>query len=153
MRRSIDRILTTHAGSLPRPPDLTRMMWDVIDPRQTFGRPGSRAPHIWLERDGRSVSTIDLTGESFVLLAGPEGGAWRGAAQVAEKQLGVRVATYQVGADLRDPGGAFAAAYGLSSSGATLIRPDGFVAWRARSAPDDPARAITSALWTILMPA
>src|SRR5262249_19205771 len=31
MRRSIDRILTTHAGSLPRPPDLTRMMWDVID--------------------------------------------------------------------------------------------------------------------------
>ena len=123
------------------------------DPRQTFGRPGSRAPHIWLERDGRPISTIDLTGESFVLLAGSEGGAWRGAAQVAEKQLGVRVATYQVGADLRDPGGVFAAAYGLSSSGAALIRPDGFVAWRARSAPDDPARAITSALRAILMPA
>jgi 5-methyltetrahydropteroyltriglutamate--homocysteine methyltransferase len=31
MQRSDDRILTTHAGSLPRPPDLTRMMWDLID--------------------------------------------------------------------------------------------------------------------------
>ena len=31
MKRSTDRILTTHAGSLPRPPDLTRMMWDLID--------------------------------------------------------------------------------------------------------------------------
>jgi 5-methyltetrahydropteroyltriglutamate--homocysteine methyltransferase len=31
MRRSTDRILTTHAGSLPRPPDLTRMMWDLLD--------------------------------------------------------------------------------------------------------------------------
>jgi methionine synthase II (cobalamin-independent) len=31
MQRSADRILTTHAGSLPRPPDLTRMMWDLLD--------------------------------------------------------------------------------------------------------------------------
>ncbi|MGH7089965.1 MAG: cobalamin-independent methionine synthase II family protein, partial [Stellaceae bacterium] len=31
MKRSTDRIRTTHAGSLPRPPDLTRMMWDWID--------------------------------------------------------------------------------------------------------------------------
>ena len=31
MKRSTDRILTTHAGSLPRPPDLTRMIWDMLD--------------------------------------------------------------------------------------------------------------------------
>ena len=31
MKKSTDRILTTHAGSLPRPEDLTRMMWDLID--------------------------------------------------------------------------------------------------------------------------
>jgi 5-methyltetrahydropteroyltriglutamate--homocysteine methyltransferase len=31
MPRTQDRILTTHAGSLPRPPDLTRMMWDLLD--------------------------------------------------------------------------------------------------------------------------
>ena len=34
MLRSEGRILTTHAGSLPRPPDLTRMMWDLLDEKQ-----------------------------------------------------------------------------------------------------------------------
>ena len=31
MKRNTDRILTTHAGSLPRPDDLVRMMWDRMD--------------------------------------------------------------------------------------------------------------------------
>jgi 5-methyltetrahydropteroyltriglutamate--homocysteine methyltransferase len=31
MQRSIDRILTTHTGSLPRPDDLTRIMWAKAD--------------------------------------------------------------------------------------------------------------------------
>jgi 5-methyltetrahydropteroyltriglutamate--homocysteine methyltransferase len=31
MKRSTDRILTTHAGSLPRPEALVRMMWDRMD--------------------------------------------------------------------------------------------------------------------------
>jgi hypothetical protein len=32
---------------------------------------------------------------------------------------------------LRDPGDAFADAYGISAAGAVLVRPDGFVGWRA----------------------
>ncbi len=32
------------------------------NPHQTRGRPGSRAPHIWLNRGGERVSTIDLFG-------------------------------------------------------------------------------------------
>lgn len=31
MPRSTDRILTTHAGSLPRPDDLVQLMWDKLD--------------------------------------------------------------------------------------------------------------------------
>ena len=31
MKKSNDRFLTTHAGSLPRPEDLTRQMWDLLD--------------------------------------------------------------------------------------------------------------------------
>lgn len=31
MKRSTEQILTTHAGSLPRPEDLTHMMWDKLD--------------------------------------------------------------------------------------------------------------------------
>ncbi len=34
MKRSLERILTTHAGSLPRPDDLTRMMWDLLEEKK-----------------------------------------------------------------------------------------------------------------------
>ena len=107
------------------------------DPRQTFGRPGSRAPHVWLERDGKRVSTIDLTGKSFVLIAGPEGEAWCDAADPRRQTVSAASGskTHCVdGGGLRDPGGSFLQAYGLPAAGAALIRPDGFVAWRAKSA-------------------
>ncbi|MGH7094866.1 MAG: FAD-dependent monooxygenase, partial [Stellaceae bacterium] len=45
-------------------------------------RPGGRAPHVWLQRDGTRLSTIDLFGKGFVLLAGPEG-AWPAAYGIA----------------------------------------------------------------------
>jgi hypothetical protein len=32
---------------------------------------------VFLERDGGRLSTLDLFGRNFVLLAGPEGEAWR----------------------------------------------------------------------------
>ena len=31
-----------------------------VDAREARGRPGTRAPHVWLERDGERVSTLDL---------------------------------------------------------------------------------------------
>jgi putative polyketide hydroxylase len=120
------------------------------DPRLTFGRPGSRAPHVWLERGGRKISTIDLTGRSFVLLAGAEGQAWCRAARAAAQQLRLEVDTYRIGADVDDPSGGFGDAFGLSGSGAALIRPDGFVAWRAKVGTDDAQGTITRALSAIL---
>ncbi len=121
------------------------------DPRQTFGRPGSRAPHVWLERDGKRVSTIDLNGRTFTLIAGPEGGAWCPAAQAAAKHLGIKLEAHCVnGSELRDPEAGFLQAYGLPAAGAALIRPDGFVAWRATSPPGDPEAAMASALRSIL---
>lgn len=33
MKRSLDRILTTHVGSLPRPDALVRLMWDRLEDR------------------------------------------------------------------------------------------------------------------------
>jgi hypothetical protein len=40
------------------------------------GRPGTRAPHVWLSRGGSRISTLDLFGRGFVLIAGHEGTAW-----------------------------------------------------------------------------
>jgi 2-polyprenyl-6-methoxyphenol hydroxylase-like FAD-dependent oxidoreductase len=123
------------------------------DPHQTCGRPGSRAPHVWVERAGRRVSTLDLFGDAFVLLAAPRGDAWRQAASAVARRLpGLAIATYVVGRkDIQDHEAAFAQAYGLSDDGAALIRPDGFVAWRAKTMIGDPENALGRVLDAVLM--
>jgi 2-polyprenyl-6-methoxyphenol hydroxylase-like FAD-dependent oxidoreductase len=121
------------------------------DPRLTRAVPGSRAPHLWLQRDGRRRSTLDLFGGDFVLLAGPDGGPWCDAVPAPAAQ-GVRLAAYRVGgAELAVPDDSFTEAYGISRTGAVLVRPDGFVAWRARAASDRPAESLTAALRRALM--
>jgi hypothetical protein len=123
------------------------------DPRASTGRPGSRAPHLWLERAGRPVSTIDLFGGSFVVLTGPDGAAWEEAGRAAAGSLpGLDLPVHVVGGEgLRDPEARFATAYGLSASGAVLVRPDGFVAWRSPALPGDPAASLAGALRAVLM--
>jgi 2-polyprenyl-6-methoxyphenol hydroxylase-like FAD-dependent oxidoreductase len=124
---------------------------DHGDPRATRAVPGSRAPHLWLARDGRRRSTLDLFGRDFVLLAGPDGRAWRDAAPAAA-ELGVRLAVYRAGdAELDVPDDSFLEAYDVSRTGAVLVRPDGFVAWRARAASSSPAESLAAALRTALM--
>ena len=84
-----------------------------------------RAPHIWIERKGHSMSTLDLFGKGFTLLAGPHGAAWCTSASIAASQSGVRLDAYIVEAER------FPESYGISSSGAVLVRPDGVIGWRA----------------------
>jgi putative polyketide hydroxylase len=116
------------------------------DPRTTCGRPGSRAPHVWLMRGGQRVSTIDLTGH-FLLLAGADGAPWaRAAPRVAAGFGGLTLDTYCVGQDLADAEGRFAEAYGISSAGASLLRPDGFVAWRSAGSSPEPERVLMDAV-------
>ena len=116
------------------------------DPHHSHGRPGARAPHLWLQHQGKRISTLDLLGQGFVVFAGPDGGAWAEAARRAGAAAGAEVTVHQ-------PGPEVAEAYGIGSSGASLIRPDGFVAWRASTAPADPAAALTDALNAVLMKA
>jgi putative polyketide hydroxylase len=117
------------------------------DPRTTRGMPGSRAPHVWLTRSQERVSPHDLVG-NFVLFTGPGRDAdWRSAAAVVARELGdVPLDVFCVGRDLGDPDGQFCQTYGLSDSGASLVRPDGFVAWRAERIPADPRAALHEAL-------
>ncbi|MFF7891600.1 FAD-dependent oxidoreductase [Streptomyces sp. NPDC007907] len=116
------------------------------------GRPGHRVPHIWLSRGGERVSTVDLSTDAFVLLAGPDGGEWQAAADKVTQDLGVPVHCHTVGEDgqLADPDEVFLATTGLARTGALLIRPDDFVAWRAESLPEDAAGGLRSALERIL---
>jgi len=91
-------------------------------------RPGCRAPHIWIEREGRRMSIIDLFGDGFVLLAGSLGEAWREHAKhVAPIE---KILVY--GLDFKGSPGDWQALYEIGVSGAVLVRPDGIVAWRSR---------------------
>ncbi len=104
------------------------------DPRATRGMPGTRAPHLWIERDGRRISTLDLFGTAFVVLASPRGHAWLDAAASAGA----------VGEEIDVEG--FADAYGIGDAGAALVRPDGFVAWRTADVVDDCVAALRAAV-------
>ncbi|GAB3344469.1 FAD-dependent oxidoreductase [Modestobacter lapidis] len=110
---------------------------DVVgDPRTAGGRPGTRAPHVPLLRDGAPISSLDLYGVSFTLLVGPDGTAWCAEGEQAAVRIGVPVAVHVIGpdTDVADPQGVFPAAHGITAAGAVLVRPDGFVAWRSPGA-------------------
>lgn len=109
--------------------------------------PGCRAPHIWLTRLGEKISTIDLFGSRFVLLAGRNGAAWRDAGGA---QLRCPVDIYVIGDDVVDEEGQWAEVYGVEDGGAVLVRPDGYVGWRMRSLPDHPRRVLAAALEVLL---
>jgi len=115
-------------------------------------RPGGRAPHVWLQRDGSKLSTHDLIDMRFMLLAGPEGASWRDAASAVAGSLGIPLSAHTVGAgaNIGDPDGRWMSAYEIAAEGAVLVRPDGHVAWRHRSGAADPQGEIHSAFRTIL---
>ncbi len=116
------------------------------------GCPGGRAPHLWVHRDGERVSTLDAFGRGFVLLTGADGGLWRAAAEQAAAPRRMPIEVFSVGeaADLQAPAGRFEALYGVEPDGAVLVRPDGFVGWRAQRAGNRPADDLAGALATIL---
>jgi hypothetical protein len=95
--------------------------------------------------DGYERSALDLIRRDWVLLARDD--QWRSAATQVGDKLGIGVDFEQVGADVlfEDPA-AFEHAYGVGPAGATLIRPDGYIAWRTGSAPSDRAEALADAL-------
>jgi putative polyketide hydroxylase len=114
-------------------------------------RPGSRAPHVWLMRGNERISTIDLFGPHFVLLAGSDGEAWRRAAQGIGASWPPLIAlTVGKDGDLSDPDGNWHEAYGVNTDGAVLVRPDGHVAWRSRSVTSNPAETLRAALDRLL---
>jgi 2-polyprenyl-6-methoxyphenol hydroxylase-like FAD-dependent oxidoreductase len=120
-------------------------------PRESKGRPGSRAPHVLLARDRSEVSTLDLFGRDYVMLTGAEGDSWRGAALAAAGEIGLPLDAYVVGGDgLADPEGGFADAYGISAAGAVLVRPDGVVAWRAGDATGASTASVHEVLASLL---
>jgi len=95
---------------------------DPINDYQPSARPGSRAPHLWIDRHGAKLSTLDLFGGQIVLLAGT--------AYPSINLDAKEVITFQNGKDfIADE---FERLYGIAEDGAVLVRPDGYVGARWR---------------------
>mgnify|MGYP001468105719 CR=1 FL=1 len=114
---------------------------DVLleDPCRPSGRPGTRVPHIALQRAGETVSTHDLAGPGFTLITGAQGQGWWNAARTLSAS-GAPLQAHRVAADgeLTDPHSTFERTLGIDVAGAVLLRPDGVIGWRTRTAHADP---------------
>ncbi|MGR3932799.1 FAD-dependent oxidoreductase [Streptomyces sp. BRA346] len=127
----------------------------VPDRFEISAEPGSRAPHMWVHRCGVRLSTLDLYERTCVLLTGPGGAAWHEAGRRAADALGVPLDCYRVGTEpdhelAPEPGADWAELHGTAPDGAVLVRPDGFVAWRAERSASDPYALLTEVLREVL---
>jgi putative polyketide hydroxylase len=125
----------------------------VDDPYTDYvptGHPGARMPHVWLDRNGDHISTLDLIGPEFSLIAGPKGQAWGGIADLAARSTDLALQCHVIGKGLADVESTFSARFGLTDTGAVLVRPDGYIAWRSRELRPDSEDALVEALRSVL---
>lgn len=106
--------------------------------------PGSRLPHVWLNKSVPETpkTTIDVAGHGkFVLFTGIGGDGWKAAAREVSSELGVQVEAYSIGfrQDWEDVYFDWDGIRGVEESGAVLVRPDRFVAWRGNKVLDTDA--------------
>lgn len=122
----------------PRP----ELEGDAMEEFQVSTYPGTRLPHAWLDRPVRRnpISTHDLAGKgAFTLFTGYGGDAWEVAAAKISKNTGIPINTYKIGFGLQwqDIYREWYGRRGVHDSGAVLVRPDRFVAWRSVKVVDD----------------
>jgi putative polyketide hydroxylase len=114
-------------------------------PEQWRGQAGVRAPHLWVKKDGVTLSTIDLFTDSIVLVTQSE--IWITACENASKKLGFNIQLILVGRDIQvEDMEDYREAFGVSATGCSLIRPDGVVMWRTAEAPSHPSNELTEVL-------
>ena len=97
---------------------------------QATTRPGAKVPHTWIiDAKGDKQSTLDITGHGrFTLLTGLSGKGWKTAAEFLNLPY---LDVIQIGSrEYRDVYGTWNAKSEIHESGAVLVRPDGYVAWR-----------------------
>ena len=137
-------------------PDGTREPAWARDPElyyQATTFPGARLPHVWLERGGERVSSLDLVGQGrFTLLTGIGGEAWTAAAADVARDHGLDLRSFVIGPDrdAQDLLGDWAAMRETAEAGCVLVRPDQHVAFRAHDLPPDPHAALGEAMSRIL---
>jgi len=109
--------------------------------------PGARLPHVWLQKDGHPISTLDVAGKGrFVVLTGIGGEGWIDAAKKASAQYEIAIEAFVIGPGrhLTDLYGEWAEAREIGESGCLLVRPDAHIGWRAAEAGEEEPRLFSA---------
>jgi putative polyketide hydroxylase len=134
-------------GQLYRSMALPNGPWDLPParrPDEWAGQPGTRAPHLPVTTAHGRTSILELFQKGWVLLS--ESDRWNTAATAVTEDFGTQIDFVWVGTDITpEQPDAFRMAYGLQRDGATLVRPDGYIAWRTAAAPHDAVATLRSA--------
>lgn len=115
--------------------------------------PGGYLPHAFVEYERRQISTLDIVPYGkFGLLVGIGGGPWIAAAAKISQELGIDLNAYAVGYRCKydDVLGQWSAVREIKDSGALLVRPDRYIAWRSIDSSVDAVTALRSVFLQIL---
>lgn len=116
---------------------------------QPTTHPGARLPHVWVERDRKRLSMLDLAGHGrFCLIVGIGGAPWAEAAASLSAEFDVQLPVFAVGyrCEYDDVLGEWARLREIDDRGALLVRPDQHIAWRSFTRPSSPYDALADAL-------
>ena len=111
---------------------------------QPSTRAGAHLPHVWLQKAGKNISTLDVAGKGkFAVLTGIGGEAWVEAARDIASARGLSVTTAVIGPDrdFEDLHGQWAEIREIDEAGALLVRPDMQIGFRAMHAAASLAQA------------
>ncbi|EAW07045.1 FAD binding domain protein [Aspergillus clavatus NRRL 1] len=115
-------------------------------PDEWKGQPGTHLPHFWVTKAGKTVSIADVTGMHgwTVVSASVE---WGDAVRKLNERSPVKLKHLHIGQDVQLNGSQnLTELMGLSNTGASLVRPDGYIAWRTVEIPCDPVDDLLQAL-------
>jgi hypothetical protein len=90
---------------------------DPVNDYQPSARPGARAPHLWIKRNEKTGSILDLFGYRIVLLAGKD------LSDLPAPGPDLAIFRRDVDFEAKD----FERTYGIGLRGAVLLRPEGYV--------------------------
>ena len=99
------------------------------EPALLSAQPGTRVPHVWLQKEPQPISTLDLATEHLTLITDEAGEAWQWAADVVKDQLQITLPVYAMKKE--EPAyDTWKEVTSLQAGEVIMVRPDGFVAWR-----------------------